>query len=298
MKMREITVAHSAANSLGEGPIWHSERQSIFWVDILGKLLFEMNHETHAVKSWEMPERIGTVAVETQETVIVALQGGIFRFHLENEVLELLVELEKDISENRPNDGKCDVNGRLWQGTMDLGCAENAGSLYCFDSKNLVKKLPNLSISNGMVWSLDNQRFYLIDSTLMRIDAYFFDEKTGEITFEKTVVTVPETMGLPDGMTIDTEGMLWVAHWGGFAVRRWNPATGELMETIEMPVPQVTSCAFGGEDLDELFITTARTGMSTEALAKYPESGHLFKVKTTTRGIETYKFGTHNAKKV
>ena len=296
--MREITVAHPAANILGEGPIWHPERKSIFWVDILEKLLFEMNHKTQAVKSWQMPERIGTVAVETYATVIVALQGGIFRFHLENEILELLVELEKESLENRPNDGKCDVNGRLWQGTMDLGCAENAGSLYCFDGKNLVKKLPNLSISNGMAWSLDNQRFYFIDSPLYRIDAYFFDEKTGEITFEKTAVTVPETMGLPDGMTIDTEGMLWVAHWGGFAVRRWNPETGELMETIEMPVPQVTSCAFGGEDLDELFITTARTGMPAEDLAKYPESGHLFKVKTTTKGIETYKFGRSNAKKV
>jgi len=290
----KLKIAHPAANSLGEGPIWHPERRSILWIDILEKNLYELTWESQQLKSWKMPAKIGTVAIESKNSVIVALQGGIARFNLDSEALDYLAELETTIETNRPNDGKCDSEGRLWQGTIDLDCAKEAGALYCFDGENCNKKLGNLTISNGMAWSLDNQRFYFIDSPTFCIDAYLFDAKSAKITFERTVIKVPESMGLPDGMTIDSDGMLWVALWGGFAVGRWNPHTGDLLETIELPVPQVTSCTFGGKDWDELFITTARVGMSDEALAQYPESGHLFIQKMSVKGIESFKFGKTN----
>jgi len=290
----KLKTAYQAANNLGEGPIWHPERGSIFWVDILEKNLYELNWESQQRNAWKMPTKIGTVAVESKNSVVVALQGGIARFNLETAFLEYLTDLEKDTETNRPNDGKCDSKGRLWQGTMNLDCTPEAGSLYCFNGNTLTKKLANLTISNGMAWSLDNQKFYFIDSPTYQIACYCFDEESGEIQFLKTAVKIPESMGKPDGMTIDSDEMLWVAHWGGFAVRRWNPDTGDLLETIELPVPQVTSCTFGGKDLDELFITTARVGMSDEDLVKYPESGHLFTQKMSVKGKETFKFVKKN----
>lgn len=285
------TIAYPSENKLGEGPLWHSERNSILWIDILEKKLFELNQSTQKLQVYSLPERVGTVVIESKNTVIVALQGGLARVNLDTQHLDWLTDLEKEIPTNRPNDGKCDPQGRLWQGTMDMDCKDGAGTLYCIDNEfNRAVKLTNLSVSNGMAWALDGQRFYFIDSPTYRIDAYFFDGKTGNIEFEKTAVSIPKIMGMPDGMTIDNEGMLWVAHWSGFTVRRWNPNTSECLETIELPVPQITSCAFGGEGLDQLFITSARTGMSESDLGKYPESGNLFVVKMKVKGVKSYKF--------
>lgn len=278
-------------NQLGEGPVWHSERQSLFWVDILEKKLFEQPWQSPHHNEWTLPEYVGTVAIESENTVIVALQNGIARFDLITKKLDWIVDLEKEIPSNRANEGKCDPQGRLWQGTMDLDCKDGAGTLYCIDNElNVEAKITNLRISNGMAWSLDSTRFYFIDSSTYRIESYFFDGKMGDIIFEKTAITIPESMGLPDGMTIDSEGMLWVAHWGGFAVRRWDPDTSELLETIEFPAPQITSCTFGGPDFDHLFITSARVGMSETDLEKYPQSGNVFVVKTGVKARELFKF--------
>lgn len=167
------TTAYPAQNQLGEGPIWHAERGSIFWVDILEKKLFEFSPTTQKLQTYSLPERVGTVVIESKNAVIVALQGGLARLHLDTERLDWLVDLEKNTPTNRPNDGKCDPQGRLWQGTMDLACKTGAGTLYCIDS-DLVPKptLTNLSISNGMAWSLDGQRFYFIDSPTFQINCW------------------------------------------------------------------------------------------------------------------------------
>ena len=297
---------YPAQNTLGEGPLWHTERGSIFWVDILEKKLFELNQTTRNLQTYSLPERVGTVVVESKNTVVVALQSGIARLNLDTQQLDWLVDLEKDIPTNRPNDGKCDPQGRLWQGTMDLTCQSGAGTLYCIDNElKISKKLTNLTISNGMTWSMDGQRFYFIDSPTHRIESYLFDGETGNIQFEKTAVRVKPEMGKPDGMTIDTEGMLWVAHWGGSAVRRWNPNTSECLETIELPAPHISSCTFGGAGLDQLFITSARVGLSEADLEKYPESGNLFVVKMAVKGLQpnifsrsaAHHFGTQTDRK-
>ncbi|MEP6749713.1 MAG: SMP-30/gluconolactonase/LRE family protein, partial [Bacteroidota bacterium] len=151
------------------------------------------------------------------------------------------------------------------------------------------KKIGNTSISNGLTWSLDNKRLYYIDSPTQVVQSFIFEEKTGEIIFEKNVIQIPNEMGSPDGMAIDEEGMLWIAHWGGFGLYKWNPQNGEWIDKIEVPVPQVSSCAFVGENLDCLLITTARENMSEEELKKYPESGDTFLVKVNVKGIAANK---------
>ena len=281
----QASVAYPISNLLGEGPVWSEERGSLLWVDIEGRILYEIKWPEKEIDAWPMSQMIGMVALENKNSVIVALQDGVARYDLEKYELTWLTDLEKEIKSNRPNDGKCDANGRLWLGTMDLNCHACAGSLYCIDEQlALTKKLSSLTISNGMAWTADNTRLYYTDSANYKVDSYLFDLKTGNITFEKTAVVIDESMGMPDGMTIDEEGMLWIAHWNGFAVRRWDPQTGNLLDTIELPVPQVTSCSFGGNDLNELFITTAKTGLTTHQLQQYPLSGNLFTAKLYVKG--------------
>lgn len=287
----QASVAYPSSDLLGEGPVWSEERRSLFWVDIEGQLLHEMKWPGKQIQSWSMPQMIGMVALVNKDSVIIALQEGVAGVDLEKNELTMLAELEKDIKTNRPNDGKCDAAGRLWLGTMNINCDVNAGSLYCIDCQSTItKKLSSLTISNGMAWTADNKRFYFIDSTTYKVDSYLFDPDTANITFEKTVITIDESMGMPDGMTIDEEGMLWIAHWNGFAVRRWDPHTGRLLDSIELPVPQVTSCSFGGNNLDELFITTAKSGLNAEQLKQYPLSGNLFTAKLYVKGTLPAKF--------
>jgi sugar lactone lactonase YvrE len=287
----QASVAHPSSDLLGEGPVWNEERGSLLWVDIEGQLLHEMKWPEKEIRSWSMPQMIGMVALVNKNSVIVALQDGVAGFDLAKNELTMLAHLEKEIKSNRPNDGKCDPGGRLWLGTMNLNCEANAGSLYCIDRQlSVTKKISSLTISNGMAWTPDNRRFYFTDSITYKVDSYLFDPESGNAVFEKTAIIIDGDMGMPDGMTIDEEGMLWIAHWNGFAVRRWDPLTGKLLDTIELPVPLVTSCSFGGNNLDELFITTAKTGLSDEQLKQYPFSGNLFIAKLRVKGILPGKF--------
>jgi len=287
----QASVAYPSSDLLGEGPVWSEERKSLFWVDIEGQILHELKWPEKKAQLWCMPQMMGMVALESRNKVILALQDGIALYDLQKKELVWLKHLEKEITANRPNDGKCDAAGRLWLGTMDCHCNSKAGSLYCIDGRlNIIKKLSSLTIANGMAWSIDSKRMYFTDSATYKVDSYLFDVHTGNIKFERTAIVIDEKLGMPDGMSIDEEGMLWIAHWNGFAVRRWDPATGRLLDVIKLPVPQVTSCSFGGNNLDELFITTAKTGLSKEQLEQYPLSGNLFVRMLTVKGIPPAKF--------
>ncbi len=280
-------ILYPAQCLLGEGPLWHAEKNSCFWVDIERGMLFEYHWVSKETKTWKFDGRLTSVCPSIENGLILGLNAGIARFDLKSKKLEWLLDIESEITNNRCNDAKCDSSGRLWLGTMDMSFKPGASSLYCID-KNLIveKKLSNLTISNGMAWTADNTRMYFIDSPTQIIQSYTFDANNGNIIFEKNSVLIPEEIGTPDGMCIDSEGMLWVAHWGGFGVYRWNPADGKLIEKIEIPVPHITSCAFGGENLDYLIITTARGDLNDEDLKKYPESGNVFFLKMKVRGTE------------
>jgi sugar lactone lactonase YvrE len=153
------------------------------------------------------------------------------------------------------------------------------------------KLLDNLSISNGMGWSPDYSTMYLIDSPTKKVFAFDYDLTTGNISNRRVVVTIPDELrGYPDGMATDQEGMIWVALWAGFKITRWNPQTGELLQSISIPAPNVTSCTFGGLNMNELYITTARKDMDEAALAQYPQAGSVFRLKTDVRGLKNFEF--------
>jgi sugar lactone lactonase YvrE len=275
---------------LGESPLWHAERKCCFWVDIENGILYEYNWLLQTTRFRKFNYRLSLVLQGKDNQLILALNSKIARFDLESERLEWLLDVELPPSENRCNDGACDSSGRLWLGTMHLEHKKGAGALYCIDTNlNLHKKLDHTTISNGLVWSLDNKQLYYIDSPTQVVQSFIFEEESGEISFNKNVVRVPVEMGTPDGMAIDEEGMLWIAHWGGFGLYRWNPNNGQLIEKIELPVPQVTSCSFVGENLDYLMITTAKENLNEEELKKYPESGNTFFVKTGVKGVLSNK---------
>ena len=283
-------LLYSSQCILGESPLWHHERKCCFWVDIEKGVLYEYNWPLQSTRCWEFNERLTLVLEGKDNQLILALNTWIAKFDVVSEQLEWMVDVELPPSENRCNDGAFDSHGRLWLGTMHLQHKKEAGALYCIDGNlKVYKKLDRTTISNGIVWSLDNTRLYYIDSPTQVVQSFVFEEETGEIIFEKNVIEVPIKIGTPDGMAIDEEGMLWIAHWGGFGIYRWNPNNGELIEKIELPVPYVTSCTFAGEKLDYLLITTARENLNEEDLKSYPESGDVFFVKVEVKGIVSNK---------
>lgn len=174
---------------------------------------------------------------------------------------------------------------------MGFGAPKGAGKLYTVTRDGVVTvKLDSVTISNGIVWTADKRFMYYNDTPTGKVARYKYDASTGNIEFDGIAVTLAEGTGSPDGMTIDRNGNLWVAQWGGYGVYCYNPQTGELLKKIELPAPNVASCAFGGENLDILYITTARAGLSESDLAKYPQSGSLFVCKPGAVGVKASKF--------
>lgn len=285
------TLLHKLTSILGEGAFWHPVRKSFFWVDIEGKTLYEHTAQGK-LSSWGSPYRISMIAQAMHEDqLVLAMQGRVMKFDLKSGALSLLVKLEADKPDNRTNDGGVDEMGRLWVGTMSLHFHEGNGSLYCIDqSLSVSKKIQGLTVPNGLAWSVDGRRMYQVDSSSRKVACYAFAPATGSISFKKNIFQVPRNMGSPDGMCIDEEGMLWIAHWNGFSVCRWNPDTGAVLDKIEVPVPQVSSCAFGGENMDQLLITTGRQDMSAADAEKYPDSGSVYLATPGVRGVRKHIF--------
>lgn len=271
---------------LGEGAIWDYLRNQLYWVDIEGCKLHIYNPESSVNKTISLDERIGTVVFNKEGRLLLALENGIQTFDPGTEDKAMFAHAITS-SNIRYNDGKCDPAGRFWVGSMHLEEKPGAASLYRIDTDGKVTTmLENLTISNGIVWSSDTGKMYFIDTPTNEVAVFDFNMETGTISNKRTAISIPKDMGSPDGMTIDEDGNLWIALYGGSAVGCWNPESGQLLTRVEMPVPNVTSCAFGDEALDALYITTASQKMSEEELARYPLSGGLFKVKPGVRGVK------------
>ena len=290
-KTIEANLAFKAEATTGEGSIWHPDRNTLFWVDIEGKTLYEYYPDKQDCKTWEFDRMVSTVVPETDSTVIVSLQDEIVRVNLNDSSQTSVAPIPDYEGKVRCNDGKCDPAGRLWIGTMGFGAPEGAGTLYTVVPDGTVTtKLNKVTISNGIVWSANKKYMYYNDTTTGRIARYRYDEKTADILFDGVAVVMRPGTGSPDGMTIDSNDNLWVAQWGGYGVYCYNPYTGELLAKVEVPAPNVASCAFGGEDMNTLYITTARAGLSDKQLEEYPLSGSLFVCNPEANGPEPYRF--------
>lgn len=277
---------------LGEGPLWIAKLGGFFWVDIeKGNLhRYHLASEQHEIRHF--PHRLAVVLEGQNGKLILGLDRKLVRYDWETEEIEELCSVEEDLNLNRFNDGKVDPKGRIWIGTLSTLFTEGAGSLYRIGPDLQPKvQMKNLTISNGMAWTVDQQTFYFIDTPTKKIQEFSFDPESGEIKFRRIAAEIPEGLGFPDGMCIDREGMLWIAHYAGSGVYRWNPNSGELLAKIELPVPNVTSCCFGGENLDMMLITTAQENLLEDDLKKYPQSGDVFLVKLEVEGLESDQAG-------
>jgi sugar lactone lactonase YvrE len=288
-------VKNTPVSSLGESPVWHPLEKVLYWIDITGGKLHRYNPEDEKCKTFDMGCMIGSVVpAHNKYSLIVAFEKGIYGYTLNGKLEKLSEYPVQEMENNRFNDGKCDPAGRLWIGTMNKEVIKEAGNLYSFDGNNLKLKQSGITISNGIAWSNDNKIMYYIDTFEYTIYKYDFDNITGSISNRQTAIMVPKQYGAPDGMTIDSDGMLWVAHWGGSAIRCWNPDSGKMIHNIDIPAPHVTSCTFGGKNLNTLYITSAREGLSKMQLNNFPKSGSVFKIKLNFKGSSSHYFKEPN----
>ncbi len=289
MQIWNAHLLHRAEMILGEGAIWHPVWQKFLYVDIEGMYAGVIDPLTRIIRKRTVDKRIGTIVPSINGNLIIALQGSIAELNFETGEIKQLIAIEPEKPKNRCNDGKCDAAGRLWIGTMHVDAKPEEGGLYYFEG-TLHKKLDKKSIPNGICWSGDNRIMYHIDSFSHNIKAYDFDLLTGNISNESIAINDKDSGFVPDGMTIDAEGMLWVAMWGGSCVNRYDPNKGTLVGKVIVDAPNVTSCALGGEKMQQLFITTASAGLSSEELKQYPLSGSLFIADVGIKGSETHFF--------
>lgn len=270
---------------LGEGPHWDQAAGKLYWVDIEGRQLRSYDPKTKGEEIYTFNQKISAAVPAAAGGWMLALQDGIYRFS-ENRPEQLVAAVEPELPGNRLNDAKCDSSGRLWFGTMSMESAPAAGSLYVMESAGQVRRvLTGIGTSNGLAWDDQRGLMYYIDTSSRAVDAMDYDAQSGTVGNRRVIFRFSEEAGYPDGMTIDREGMLWVAHWGGACVSRWNPHTGEQLARVEVPARNVTSCTFGGDALNELYITTARDGISGEELQRWPLTGGLFKFNAGVQGV-------------
>jgi sugar lactone lactonase YvrE len=287
----ETELVIDAKATLGEGAVWHARRQRLYWVDIDEGKVHLFDPVDHSDQVIQIGQKVGTVVPRRSGGLMLAGQHGFAALDLRTHQLRPICDPEQDLPDNRFNDGKCDPAGRFWAGTISLKRQPRTASLYCMEPDHSVRRmLRGLTNSNGIVWSLDRATMYHIDTPTLRVTAYDYRLETGEIANPRAVVTIAEGRGRPDGMTIDAEGMLWIALWGGACIGRWDPGTGRLIRTIPIPASRVTSCAFGGPDLADLYVTTARVGLGPEESAAQPHAGGLFRVRPGITGVEAAEF--------
>jgi sugar lactone lactonase YvrE len=286
----EAELVYDAKAILGEGPVWDQDRQELMWVDIERGELHFFSPLVGTDRKIALGSRLGMAVPTNDGKILVALENGLAMLGAAGKQ-EIFADPEADKPNNRFNDGKCAPDGRLWVGSMDMEAKENAGSLYRLDADlTLTRCLTKVTVSNGLAWAPDGRTMYYIDSPTFKVEAFDYDPENGQISGRRSVIEVPEDHGAPDGMCIDIEGMLWIAHWDGGNVTRWDPFSGQNREMIQVPATRTTSCAFGGPNLDILYITSARFGLDDARLAKFPASGGLFACQPGPRGMEACKF--------
>ncbi len=283
-----VELVQGAGAELGEGPVWDSRAGELLWVDITPGVVHRLDPVSDNDRAVPVGQPVGAVCLRSGGGYVVALRDGISALTDAGE-LTLIADVEADVPANRFNDAKCDPAGRLWAGTVRSD-DQPGGTLYRIDPDHSVSPvLADLGLSNGLGWSPDGALMYFIDSLASGLDVFDFDVGTGGLSGRRRLVTVATGEGSADGMTVDSEGFVWIAVYGGGAIRRYSPS-GELALVVELPVGQPTSCTFGGPDLRDLYITSARQHMSASQLAAEPLSGGLFRCRPGPVGLPAHAF--------
>ncbi len=241
---------------------------------------------------WTTPTDVGYAQPMHDGGLVLGLRDGIARLDLNTSKITTLAEPEAGNAATRMNDGKPGPDGRFYGGSMPYGGKEPIGCLWRFEKDHsFTPAIEQVTISNGLCWSRDAKTFYYIDSPTRQVVAYDFNRETGALSNKRVPVHVPEENGIPDGMTIDADGNLWVAHWDGYSVGCYSPHSGELLEKVVLPCPRPTCCSFGGPDHSLLYITSSRNGSENMTPAEAKASGYLYVVEPGVQGVPGDVYG-------
>lgn len=286
--MSEPTPICDEVCQLAEGPFWHEN--TIHWVDIERCLLFRLEGGRAKIV-YEFPCQVGCVAPARDGGFICGLDNGLHRLTATG-FLDKVADPDPENPDTRFNDGKVDPIGRYVAGTISRS-REPKAALYSLsvDGSTCKQIHGPVTNSNGLAWSKDGSRFFYIDTPTRQVQQFDYDLNTGELSNGRVVIEIAGEDGKPDGMCIDQDDCLWVGHFRGAQIARYNPATGEKMQKIAMPTANVTSCCFGGENFDQLYITTASIALSDEQKAEQPHAGKVFVCRVDAKGFPTKAWG-------
>ncbi len=296
-----VRCVQPLGSELGEGLLWSVREQALYWVDILARKLHRWEpvpgpSGPGSYRRWTFSEEISALAERASAPgLIVTMRQGFALFDPATDTApRYLHRPEPERTGNRFNDGKCDARGRFWAGTMDFACQAPTGALYRYDPDGACSRHDDgFPVTNGPTWSHDGTTpgLYFNDTVRGCTYRYDADPATGQLGHKTLWKRWSAEDGVPDGMTTDARGRLWIAHWGGGCVTCHDPATAAELCRVRLPVSQVTNCAFGGADLRTLFITSARDGLSPAQQAAEPLAGGLFAVAVDSPGLPAHLFG-------
>ena len=281
--MSDIECVWPVAAELGEGPLWSAAEQAVWFVDIKGLAIHRFHPESGEKRSWPAPARIGFLLPARDGWLIAGLKTGLHRFNPETGNFVLLQVVEPHAPNNRLNDGFVDSEGFLWFGSMDDLEEEPSGALYQLMDSGCVTRDPGYVVTNGPAECPQGRVLYHTD-TLAGVIYAFDRARAGTLTNKRVFVRLPAGAGYPDGPCVDAEGCIWTGLFGGWGLHRYSPR-GELLAKLELPVANVTKAAFGGPDLQTLYITSARVGLDTNQLLEQPLAGGLFRARVDVPGL-------------
>jgi sugar lactone lactonase YvrE len=284
----ESQCAHRA--ELGEAPHWDAATQTLLWVDIEAGTVHRLHPDTGQRHDLRLAPPLGFAIPTSDDEMAIAVQHDIEIVDAHTQRRRLAV-VEDGIDDLRINDGKCDPRGRLVFGSLSHSRTAGAGALYSLERNGaLTRLLTSVTLSNGLGWDTSGTRFYYVDSTTQRIDLLDYDLSTGTVSARRPFAHIDPADGLPDGLAIDAEGGVWVCLFAGGAVRRYDD-NGHLSEVVRLPVSAPTSLAFGGKDLDTLFITTARHRLNATQRHEQPLAGAVLSCRPEIAGVAVPRFG-------
>lgn len=293
--MPDIACVLDAKSLLGEGPLWDVPSGRLYWVDIKRREIHRFDPAGGRDEKWSTPEDVGSLALRAKKDakgeLVVAMKSGFHFLDLATGRSQPIVNPERDRPENRFNDGKPDPQGRFWAGSMDDGEQKPSGGLYRLGRDLTCQRMVDgIICSNSLCWSPDSRTMYYADSNRHTVWAWDFEPESGEIANRRVFIEIPAADGVPDGATVDAEGCLWVAQWDGWRVTRYDPK-GRAIQVVKLPVQRPTCPAFGGPQLDVLYVTSASIQLSPGELTKQPQAGGIFAFEPGVKGVAEQRFG-------
>ena len=280
-----------AKAALGETPVWSAAENRLYWIDCIAGLIhsYDPVADEDTLMPIEVEGYLGSISLRAQGGLLILAGKALWALDAGSTTPRRLAGVEEDMADNLVNDGKCDPAGRFWFGTMHAGESETSGALYRFDGTEVVRIDQGFICANGMGWSPDGNTFYLVDMMPGQVLAYDYDPVSGLAGNRRTLFSIPGSEGMPDGLCVDSEGGIWVAHWDGWCISRWSPE-GQRLQTLEVPVQRPTCPIFGGPGLGTLYLTSSAADLPTESLARGPQSGALFAIDAGVHGVPIAEF--------